>query len=538
MVKRSSTTRRSETSLQDALNETSQDGNHPQGYRANAKELNRNDHGPLSWGAYAPTLVFATIIKLLLIPSYHSTDFEVHRNWLGITSNLPIAKWYYEETSEWTLDYPPFFAWFEYLLAQGARIVHPAMLDLDAQNHATWQTVYFQRFTVIVSELVFLYGAGRVTGHAPRAHRTLLLAIVFLSPGLAIVDHIHFQYNGLLYGVQLLSTAAMMEDRQLLGGILFAVVLNFKHIYLYQAPAYFVYILRAYCYKPDGFSWKRFIAIGSSTLGVFAISFGPFASHLPQIISRLFPFKRGLCHAYWAPNVWALYAFADRVLIRLAPILKIQVAQDTASFTRGLVGDTVFGVLPSIQPLHTMILTIISQLPVLAKLWMRPTTDTFLDSLILCGFGSYLFGWHVHEKAILLVLIPLSLAVQRSPNHGRAFYILSYVGCYSLFPLLFKPAETLTKTLILATFAIFGHHALRVLHSGAPRHHTFHLKSHETAYLALSAPLFLYAEIAFPLLDDGSDTRAFLPLLLTSVYCAGGILYGWALLYWDAFLGY
>lgn len=209
-------------------------------------------------------------------------------------------------------------------MSQVARLADPAMVRVFNLEYDSWQTVYFQRTTVIVTELLLAYALQLFVDSAPlpsrRASQVVALSIL-LSPGLLIIDHIHFQYNGFMYGILVLSLVlARCKDSLLGSGLAFAALLCFKHIYVYLAPAYFVFLLRAYCLSPKSIFSIRFancIKLGSGIVAIIAAAFGPFVAlkQMPQMLSRLFPFARGLCHAYWAPNIWALYSFADRALI-------------------------------------------------------------------------------------------------------------------------------------------------------------------------------------------------------------------------------
>ena len=124
------------------------------------------------WTTLSLLFVAYSACKVLLIPSYRSTDFDVHRNWLAITRHVPLKEWYYHDvngTTVHTLDYPPSFAAWEYFLANNPiteTLLNKKWLDErclallpDTNNVPTSACVVFHRSTVILSDLILWWGA-------------------------------------------------------------------------------------------------------------------------------------------------------------------------------------------------------------------------------------------------------------------------------------------------------------------------------------------------------------------------------------------
>lgn len=118
------------------------------------------------------------------------------------------------------------------------------------------------------------------------SNQKILLAVLLGNFGLLIIDHIHFQYNGILFGILLLSIAYMCEEKFLKSAFYFIVLLNMKHIFVYVSPVYIVYLLKFYVWHNSATSInsvRNLIKLGCITLGVTALSFGPFINQLPQV---------------------------------------------------------------------------------------------------------------------------------------------------------------------------------------------------------------------------------------------------------------
>lgn len=481
--------------------------------------------------------LICTSAKVLLFPSYRSTDFDVHRHWKAVTRHLPVGEWYWDDQyveTRHTLDYPPGFAWLEYawtnnflvsaLLRQGwideeCFALLPDPKDVLLQSVSS-SCLAFMRSTVIIGDLVFWIGVYAVADAVSLTFSWPTFLALVLHPGLLWLDHVHFQYNALMIGVWLLSIACLLRANLsskkqtsaflLIGGAVFyALLLTMKHLYLVLAPWYTVYLFRRYCHVPNkdtsAFSFPRFVILGMVTLATLLLPLVPIivsSSHglmdlLYQFHLRLFPFNRGLVHEYWAGNLWAFYAAASKVVQ-----------------------------LPEVTPNITAILLVLCQSPCYWYCWKAAAScdnSLLLLSMSLCAASAFFVSYHVHEKAILNVLVPLTIWGVRDPNRFRLWWECTAWGTMGLVPLLYEPRQLLLKgsTMICYLCAFYWYHL--AYHQPVPAH-SWHMKWMSFVPFKLHGGLM----VAVWVLVDMIPLRAFgrfefAPLALTSLFCAFGL---------------
>lgn len=522
----------------------------------------------------------AAVFKLILIPASPSTDFEVHRWWAALTYSRPLAEWYTDVTSIWTLDYPPLFAYFQFLLAHTAAIMQPIVLEDRLRSEDFAAVLRFMRLSVIATDGFLTYavyrvvravgslesilldarGVPRIDGLKRKEVAMLSSVLLLCSPGLHLVDNIHFQFNGLVISFLLLALALFMEERLVTGAFVFTVAVNFKHTLLPAAPPIGIYILSRLYIKAHNRAWRSWFleafGILVSIASVLAMTWFPLyraggSAALRVCFSRLFPFGRGLLHAYWAPNFWALYAFVDR----LGAVLGCSLRQPDASVSSGLIGTCKpFVCLPNVTPGICVFLVLASVCPALLYYARVCASDRMAkgeerrfgrSALLLprvvsfCLLSAFVFGWHVHEKMVLLAIAPLACVacVPRGYSIGPnslGFLPLTLAGQFALHPLITTTGESMYKVFHFSAFTLLSVLVLgrdcraesadsrRVAQSDT---HVVYLLVIAFAAMEVYAGVFHVHTIVF-----GIRTLEFLPLLLVSSLSAAGVLIGYVLL--------
>ena len=267
-------------------------------------------------------------------------DFEAQRHWMEITASLPIGDWYRSSADNdllyWGLDYPPLTAYVSWAFGMMAKYIYPDLVKLKisrAFEEAAGKT--YMRSSVLLVDIIILIPSltysldlirHRGTSGTPRISIVdngrpqykmssfLLLILCLTGPANLLVDHGHFQYNGVCIGLALLGGVLILKDNDIFGSIFFCLSLNFKQMALYYAPVFFFVLLRKCFDKP---TWQQrffhLFRIGSSVLLTFAALWWPFCvyahqsetcgSSLLQVLSRQFPFSRGIFEDKVA-NIW------------------------------------------------------------------------------------------------------------------------------------------------------------------------------------------------------------------------------------------
>lgn len=410
----------------------------------------------------AVTVLFSVLVQWLIGLNPYSGwkqepmygDFEAQRHWMEITYGLHPSHWYFFDLNYWGLDYPPLTAYHSFVLGALAHQINPLWVDLnDSRGLESVDLQHYMRLTAILSQLLvytwfsWLLIRRLFSGTFATAATAQLVGfyVILFQPGLLLVDHGHFQYNSVMLGFAVGFIWAVCEERLLVGSVLFCLSLAFKQMSLFYALPIFAFLLGKCAQKRFPGNAFLLAKLALVVLSSFALTLAPMLASIPakqwprqiqQLLLRLFPVQRGLYEDKVA-NVWC----AISVVVKLRKWFSI------SSLVAISTQLTLFLSLPSC----VCCFQVAANLPQDQRL--KSQFITLLFGLFSSSLAFFLFGFQVHEKSILLPLMPASvlLALTLSSQYTRQLngaasqrqfrlVLVTFVNvaCFSMYPLLCK----------------------------------------------------------------------------------------------------
>ena len=314
----------------------------------------------------------------------------------------------------------------------------------------------YMRATVLISEYLVLVPAVIVFGqrlahlqNVARWEYSIALVAILMQPAVMLIDHGHFQYNGVMLGFVAASMASVLAGRLLWGCLWFVAALCFKQMALYFAPAIFAYLVGVCLHsRPDIF---RLVKIATVTLLSFAVIFSPLilgALYEYSLDSSLLaelkpPALLTMMRFDLPPSSWGYQAAAQffQSIHRVFP------------FDRGILEDKVANFWGCVHAVHklssypipllrrfSISLTLISVLPACMTISLFPRKELLPWAMASTAWGFFLFSFQVHEKSVLLPLLPMTMLLAGEGGLGpetRAWIgWANLLGVWTLFPLL------------------------------------------------------------------------------------------------------
>lgn len=382
---------------------------------------------------------------------------------MEITTYLPVSQWYFHDLQWWGLDYPPLTAYHSWLLGKIGALIDPAWFALFKSRGIDDPNLkIFMRASVLVSEyvtfipaaIVFVRRFSRLSGVATWTSNVALVAIL-MQPATILVDHVHFQYNTVMLGFVLASMSSMLAERYKWAAVFFVAALGFKQMALYYAFSVFSYLLGR-CIS-TGLNPTRLVGITLVTIASFAVLL------LPLVLGVLYDQQNGITSR---PDLdgprppLPLFQFLTKYVGTDSfyyPVVEqlVQMIHRIFPFSRGLFEDKVanfwcaLNVVIKLRKYPTDLLqksalgaTILSILPPNIILFLRPRKSMLPLAFAATAWGFFLFSYQVHEKSVLLPLMPMTLLLagkQGMNGEIRAWVgFANLLGAWTMFPLLHR----------------------------------------------------------------------------------------------------